>query len=76
MYYSFHCELPHCTFHVSLSFLLIFFIDTVHSSDSSFYRKRSIKSQLNVQAATAENREQYTLSNIMYIAFQNSYSVL
>ena len=23
MYYNFHCELPHCTFHVSLSFLLL-----------------------------------------------------
>ena len=32
--------------------------------------------QLNVQAVTAENQEQYTLSNIMYIAFQNSYYFL
>ena len=29
--------------------------------------------QLNVQAVTAENEEQYTLSNMIYIAFQNSY---
>ena len=29
-------------------------------------------SQLNVQAATAENQEQYTLSILMYIVFQNS----
>ena len=32
--------------------------------------------QLIVQAATAENEDQYTLSNIIYIAFQNSYSFL
>ena len=30
--------------------------------------------QLNVQAATAENEEPYNLSNIIYIAFQNSYA--
>ena len=30
--------------------------------------------QLNVQAVTAENQEQYTLINMMYNVFQNSYS--
>ena len=48
----------------------------VHSSDSSLFRKLSIISQLKKQAATAENEERYTLSNIIYIAFQNSYSFL
>ena len=42
----------------------------------TLFRKRSIMGQLNVQAVTAENQEQYTLSNIMYIAFQNSYYFL
>ena len=49
---------------------------TVHSNNSSLFRKRSIISQLNVPAATAENEEQYTLSNIIYIGFQNSYTFL
>ena len=44
----------------------------VHFSDSSLFCKRSIMSQLNIQAATAENQEEYTLSNLMYIVFQNS----
>ena len=30
--------------------------------------------QLNIPAATAENEEQYTYSNILYMGFQNSYS--
>ena len=70
MYYTFHCELPHCTFHVFLSFLLI----VLKTRYCSFKRKKSIIGQLNVQGATAENEEQYTLSNIMYIGFQNSCS--
>ena len=73
MYYTFHCELPRCTFHVYLSFSLIAFA-IAHSSNSSLFRKRSIIGQLNVPAATAENEEQYTFSNIIYIGFQNSYS--
>ena len=46
--------------------------DAVHLSDSSLFRQRSIMGQLNVQAVTAENQEQYILSNIciMFIAFQ------
>ena len=64
MYYTFHCELPHCTFLVSLSFLLIARESryTVHSSNSSSLRKSSIIGQLNVPAAAAENEEQYTFS--------------
>ena len=46
--------------------------DAVHLSDPSLFRKRSIIGQLNLQAATAGNQEQYTLSNKMYIALQNS----
>ena len=41
----------------------------VHSSDSSLFRKMLIIGQLQAHAATAENEEQYTLSNIIYIAF-------
>ena len=60
MYYTFHCVLPHCTFHVSLSILLIALeSSTVPSSNSSFFRVRSTIGQLNVQVATAENEEQY-----------------
>ena len=40
-----------------------------HLSDSSLFRKRSIVGQLNVQAATTENQEQYTLSNIIHTLF-------
>ena len=46
----------------------------VPSSDSYLFRKRSTISQLNVQAATAKNEQQYTLSNRLCIAFQNFYS--
>ena len=49
---------------------------TVHSRTSSLFCKRSIIGQLNIPAATAENEEQYTYSNIIYIGFQNSYSFL
>ena len=76
MYYTFHCELPHCSFHVSLSFSLIALESRCCLFDSSLFRKRSIMGQLNVHAAAAENEEQHTLSNIIYIAFQNSYSFL
>ena len=41
--------------------------DDVHSS---FFCKSLIMDQLNLQGATAENEEQYTLSNIIYIAYQ------
>ena len=49
---------------------------TVHSSDLSLSRKRSIIGQVNVTVATAENEEQYTLSNIIYTGFQNAYTFL
>ena len=73
MYYTFHCELPHCTFHVSLSFSMMK-AGTVHFSNSTLFCQRLIIGQLNVPAATAENEEQYIFSNITYIEFQNSYS--
>ena len=44
----------------------------VHSSDSSLFRIRWTIGQSNVQAATAKNEGKYTLSNIIYIDFQNS----
>ena len=57
-------------------FLLFFFID--HTWEQVMpvqaIHPWSIMGQLNVQAATAENEELYTLSNIIYIVFQNSYS--
>ena len=62
-------------FHTLLSMLLFLFYwsqlkaGAVHSSDSSLFRKMSIIGQLQVQAVTAENEKQYTLSNIIYIAF-------
>ena len=75
MYYNFHCELPHCTFMFPFLFHWSHIkAGAVHSSDSSLFCKKSIINQLNIQAVTAENKEQYTLSNIVYIAFQNSYS--
>ena len=67
MYYTFNCELPHCTFHVSLSFSLI-------ALESRYCPFKQFISQLNVPAATSENEEQYTFSRIIYIGFQNPYS--
>ena len=48
----------------------------IPSSDSYLFRKRSTIGQLNVQAATAKNEQQYTLSNRLCIAFQKFYSFL
>ena len=45
---------------------------TIHSC---FCKRLSI-GQLNVQAETAEKEEQYTLSNIVYITFQNFFLFL
>ena len=77
MYYTLYCELPPCTFHVSFSFLLIA-LESRYCSFKRFilFRKRSIIGQLNVPTAIAENEEQYALSNIIYIGFQNSYTFL
>ena len=57
MHYALHCVLPHCTFYVFVSFLLI----TLQSRC-----KMSIIGQLQVQAARAENEEQYTLSKQVF----------
>ena len=46
---------------------------TVHSSNSSLFCKRSTIGQLNIPAATAENEERHTYSNMIYTGFQNSY---
>ena len=40
---------------------------TVHLSNSALLCKMLIIGQANVSAATAENKDQYTLSNIIYI---------
>ena len=50
--------------------------ETAHSVNSSLFRKRWNIGQLNVTAETADNEEQYTLSKIIYIEFQDSYSFL
>ena len=77
MYYTSHCELPYCTSMVPFLFYWKHLkAGTVHSSDSSLFRKMMIICQSNVPAITAENEEQNTLSNIIYIGFQNSYSFL
>ena len=60
MYCTFHCVLSHCNFHVSLSLLLI-----------ALESKHCYSNDSNVQAATAKNEEQYTLSNMVYIKLQN-----
>ena len=81
--YSFHILstiLSIVNFHTVLSmFSLLFYCShlkagTVYSSNLSLFRKRSIISQLNVRAATAENEEQDIYSNIIYIGFQDLYS--
>ena len=77
MYYTFHCVLLHCISHVSLSFLLIALESMYYPSSISFlFRKRSTIGHLNVQFATVENEEQYILSIILYITFQNCFSFL
>ena len=77
MYYTFHCVFLHCISHVSLSFLLIALESMYYPSSISFlFRKRSTIGHLNVQFATAENEEQYILSIILYITFQNCFSFL
>ena len=69
----FHTVLPMFPF---LFYWLHFKAGTVHLSDLSLFRKILIIDQLKVQDATAENEEQYTLSNIICIAFWNFYSFL
>ena len=60
------------TFLVSLCFL----IDRTWKQVLSIQAIRPIIGQLNVSAATTENEEQYTSSNITYTGFQNSYTFL
>ena len=84
--YSFHilCTiLSTVYFHTVLSLLFTFLfywshlkVGTVPSSNSSFFCKTSTIGQLNVSLETAENEEQYTLSNMLYISFQNYYLFL
>ena len=64
---------------VPFMFLFLFLLTALESrycpsSNSFLFRKSLIIGHLNVPAATAENEEQYTFSNIIYIGFQNSYS--
>ena len=72
---------PLCTSHSTFRIPFLFHwshltVGAVPSSVSFLFRKSSTIGQLNVQFATAENEEQYTLSNILYITFQNCYSFL
>ena len=66
---------PICTFTLYFPCFPFFFYwshlktAVVHSSESSLFHKLLIK----VQAATAENEEQCTLSNKIYFIFQNSH---
>ena len=64
--YTFHVLciiLSIINFHTVLFMFLFLFdwlhlkVDAIHLSDSSLFRKRSIKGHLNVQAVTAENEE-------------------
>ena len=69
-------------FHIVLStFPFLFYwwhlkVSVFPSSHSSLFRKSLTIGQSNVQAATAENEERYTLSSILNTAFQNFYSFL
>ena len=76
MYYTFHCLLSHCNFHVSLSLLFIALEDRrqtllIKRFNFVFTKDLPSISQSNVQAATAKNEEQYTLNNMIYIKLQN-----
>ena len=63
-------------FHTVLSmFLFLFYcsylkVGVVQSSNLYLFHKKSTIGQLNAQIVKTEN-EQYTLSNILYIVFQN-----
>ena len=58
MHYTFHCELLHCNFQISLSFLLIALESRYCPfKDSSLFCKRSIIDQLILLAATTENKK-------------------
>ena len=50
--------------------------DAINQTTHLCFRKNSTIGQLNVTAATAENEEQCTLSNIICIEFQNVYFFL
>ena len=62
MYCTFHCVLSRCSFHVSLSLLLIA-LETllIRRFNFVFIKDLSSFSQSNEQAVTAENEEQYLL---------------
>ena len=73
IYYILYFPLGTCTLYFPcFSFFLIdcTWKHAVHFSDLYLFRKRSIIGQLNVQATTAENQEQYTLHkhNIHWIS--------
>ena len=72
MYCTFHCTLSRFNFHVSLYLLLIARKQTmlIKRFNFVFIKVLPLVSQTNAQAVTAENEEQYTLSNIIYIKFQ------
>ena len=65
MYCTFHCVLSRCSFHISLSLLLIA-LETllIRRFNFVFIKDLSSFSQSNEQAVTAENEEQYLLGKI------------
>ena len=71
MYCTFHCTLSRFNFHVLLYLLLIARKQTmlIKRFNFVFIKVLPSVSQTNAQAVTAENEEQYTLSNIIYIKF-------
>ena len=66
---------PLCVFTLSFPCILWSFAleskRCLKSNDSSLFRKRFTIHHFNIQTATAENKEQDTLSNIVSIQFQN-----
>ena len=73
---TFHCVLSQYTFHVCLFYPLSSNANALNQSTHLFFRKSLAIRQLNIQAATTENDEQCTLSNAMYINFQNCYFLI
>ena len=69
-----------CTFTLYFPSFVFFVIDRSRKQtllitrfNLLFIEQRPSVTQSNVNAATAENEEQYTLSNIIYIKFQNCF---
>ena len=69
---AFHCVLSHCTFHVSLSLLLIALESKrYYQTIQLCFCQRLTIGQSNGEAVTAENEEQDSLNNTIYIKFRS-----